>query len=191
MGTTSNYALPWPAPSALLKNGASAIRLLAEAVDTALQGPLLATTGDGTLSWDSKVAEVPWDVTDSPDRKRGTWTSPGSTERLVIPGKPGWYFVAASVRFQGKAEPDVYQVSIMTRAQGSDVGSGTRWATQRIELPDNSDSYTDLNVATMVRVANSDPAQGIAVRLSYAGSTQPPATDSDANKLRIHWLSAL
>lgn len=191
MGLTPKLDLPYPAPSAFLKNGAAAIQALAEKVESVLSAPLLATTGDGTLSWDAKVAEVPWDVTDSPDRKRGTWDSPGDAERLVIPNKPGWYFVAASVRFQGKAEPDTYQVSIMTRQQGSDVGSGTRWATQRIELPDNSDSYTDLNVATLVRVGNTTPQTGIAIRLSYSGSTTPPTTDDDANKFRAHWMSPL
>lgn len=191
MGTTNKLGLPWPASSAFVKAGAAAIQALAEAVEAELRGPLLATDGDGTLTWDTKVAEVPWDVTDDPARKRGGWDSPGNAERLVVPTRPGYYLVSTSVRFAGKAEPDVYQVGITTRQVGSAVGSGTTWAQQRIELPANSVDYTQLAVATLVRVADTTPRTGIAVRLTYNGSTQPPAVATGSNKLRVHWLSSL
>jgi hypothetical protein len=191
MGATSKYVLPWPANSALLKDGAAAIRALAEAVEASLLPPLLVTDGDGTLSWTTKVAEVPWDVTDSPDRRRGTWTSAGASERLVVPGTPGWYLVVASVRFTGKAEPDVYDVSIRTRDVGSTVGTGTVWGTTKIDVPNASADDSQISLSTIVRIPTTSPATGFAVRLSYKGATQPPATAAGNNKLRAFRLSAL
>lgn len=190
MGTTS-LGFPFPAASAFVKDGAGAIQALAQALNGYLRSPLLVTDGDGTLAWDTKAAEVPWDITDNPDRKRGGWDSPGSAERLVVPSTPGYYLVSTTVRFAGKAEPDIYEVAIKTRQVASAVGSGTTWAAQRIELPANSTDYTQLSVATIVRVADTDPNTGIAVRMSYNGSTEPPSSGVAANKLRIHWLSAL
>lgn len=191
MGTTTKLGLPWPAPSAFVKAGAAAIQALAEAVEAELRGPLIATDGDGNLNWTDKVAEVPWDITDNPDRKRGEWDSATNAERLVIPTRPGYYFVSTSVRFAGKAEPDVYEVSIRTRQVGDAVGTGVAWASQRVELPANSTDWTQLSVSTLVRVADTGPRTGVAVRLSYNGSTQPPAVGVGINKFRAHWMSSL
>lgn len=188
MGTTNLLGLPWPNVTDKVKDGATAIRQLAEAVENTLRCPLLVTNGAGELTWSLKVAEVPWDVTDNPSRKRGTWDSFGSNERLVVPATPGYYFVSASVRFGGKAEPDSYQLGINTRTQADQVGTGTTWAQTRIELPANSSTYSQLSVASVVRL---DVGQGIAVRLQYDGSTQPPSVGEGVNKLRIHWMSPL
>lgn len=191
MGLTTKYGLPWPSPTALLKDGATAIRSLAEAVELALLPPLLVTDGSGVTAWTAKVAEVGWDVTDNPDRRRGAWDSSGGNDQLVIPGSSGYYFVAASVRFGGKAEPDWYELQIRTRLVGDGVGNGTVQARQRIEQPANSTSYTQLNVATLVRVADSSPRAGFAVRLEYGGANSPPDVGAGVNKLRVFKVSAL
>jgi len=191
MGATSKYDLPWPEATAGLRDGWNGIKLLAQAVEAALLPPLLVTDGDGGLTWDAKVAEVPWDVTDNPDRRRGGWDSPGDKERLVIPSRPGFYLVAATVTFAGKAEPDWYDVRITTRAQGSAVGSGPSWARTRADVPNSSADETVVSLATIVRIADTSPRTGFAVRVAYAGSASPPATTAGSNKLRAYRLSAL
>lgn len=191
MGATNKYVLPWPAGIDAVRDGYTAIRQLAEAVESALLPPLLVTDGSGVTNYTDKVAEIGWDVTDNPDRKRGSWDSAGGADQLVIPNRPGYYLVSATVRFGGKAEPDWYDASIRTRQQGDAVGSGTRWAATRVELPANSASYSDLNLATVVRIADSTPRAGIAVRVSYGGANKPPDVGEGINKLRVYRLSAL
>lgn len=191
MGTTSKYGLRWPADTTLLRNMAAQVRLLAEDVEAALLPPLLVTDGDGALVWSSKVAEVPWDVTDNPDRRRGTWSSAGQAERLVIPEVGGFYLVTTSVAFTGKAEPDVYDVSIRTRTVGSDTGTGTVWGRTRVDVPNSSADESVVTLATLVRIPITNPRTGVCVRVSYKGSTQPPTSAAGSNKIRLHRLSAL
>lgn len=109
MGSTTRYGLRWPENFAKVKDGAAAIRTLAEDVEAALRPPLLVTDGSGTTSWSSKAAEIGWDVSDDPDRKRGTWRSTGVADQLVLPPVTGYYLVACSVRFGGKAEADWFE----------------------------------------------------------------------------------
>lgn len=191
MGTTTKYGLPWPAVIDKVKDGATAIRVLAEAVEEALRPPLLITDGSGVTSWSSKVAEVGWDVTDSPDRKRGSWDSNGGADQLVIPGSPGYYLVSASVRFGGKAEPDWYDLQLRTRQTGDGVGAGNVQARQRVEQPANSTSFVQLNVAGIVRIADTTPRSGFAIRLEYGGANNPPDVGAGVNKLNVYRLSAL
>lgn len=191
MGTTTKYGLPWPSPSLLLKDAASHIQALAEKVEDVLRPPLLVTSGDGTTGWSAKVAEIGWDSTDNADRKRGAWDSSGADDQLIIPTDPGYYLVTATVRFGGKAEPDWYDLQVRTRQQGDAIGSGTRWAGARTEQPANSTSYTDLTVSAIVRIPDTTPRTGIAVRAAYNGSTQPPDVGTDLNKLAVYRLSAL
>ena len=192
MGATSKYGLAWPDVTGFVRAGATAMRELAETVEAALLPPLLVTDGTEEPNYGTdKTGEVGWDVTDSPDRRRGEWDSGGGVERLVIPSLPGWYFVSTSVRFAGKAEPDWYEVQIRTRKLGDDYTTGTMWAQQRIELPANSASYTQLNAAGIVRVGATAPRTGISVRAAFGGSAQAPTGNPGANKLRIYRLSAL
>jgi len=192
MGLTTKYALPWPAQATdFLRDGAAAIRSLAEAVEAAIRPPLLVTSGDGSTTWTAKVAEIGWDAIADADRKRGDWDSVGGDDQLILPADPGYYLVAATVRFGGKAEPDWYDLQIRTRAQGDSVGTGTRWAGERTEQPANSASFTDVTVTGIVRVATTDPATGIAIRAAYNGATQPPDVGAGANTLSVYRLSAL
>ena len=195
MGTTPKYALPWPAGTAKVRDGYAAIRQLAEQVEAALLPPLLVTDGSEAPNYgadgNEKAGEPGWNVTDGADRKRGSWDSNGNAERLVIPQLPGWYLVSTTVRFGGKAEPDWYEVQVRTRQVGADTGTGTRWAGERTELPANSSSYTELSVATIVRIPDSSPRTGIAVRVAYGGANQPPTASPADNKLRVYRLGAL
>lgn len=192
MGTTSKYLLPWPATvTAFVRDGATAMRQLAEAVESALLPPLLVTDGSGITAWTAKVAEVGWDVTDSPDRKRGGWDSTGSADQLVIPSTPGYYLVSTSVRFGGKAEPDWFDLSIRTRQVGDAIGSGNVWAQNRVQQPDSTATFTQLAVSTIVRVADTTPRTGVAVRMQYAGAVNPPDVGAGVNKIRLYRLSAL
>lgn len=195
MGATAKYALPWPAVAGFLKDGAGAIQALAERVEAVLLPPVLCTSGDGDLVWAGGVAEVPWDVTDNPANKRGIWTSAGAAERLVIPGDSGFFLVTTSVRFTSAADVDYVEAAITTRQMGDAIGSGTKWATHRLVQP-QAGSYTTLSVASVVRVGDTDPDSGIAVRLefngsAFAGTGSAPGEGAAANKLRIHKLSAL
>lgn len=192
MGLTTKYSLPWPAQAVdFLRDGATAIRLLAEKVEDVLLPPLLVTDGSGVTAWTAKVAEIGWDVTDSPDRKRGGWDSTGANDQLVIPSLGGYYLATASVRFGGKAEPDWYDLQIRTRAQGDAVGSGTVWAETRTEQPANSGSFTQLNIASVVRIPETTPETGLVVRVAYNGATAPPDVGAGVNKLRLFRLSTL
>lgn len=201
MGTTTKYGLPWPANSGLVRDGAAAIRALAENAESILLPPLLATTGDGAVAWtngpgngdgwsDGPVGhgEIPWDVTDDPARKRGGWTSAGANEKLVIPALTGYYLVTATVRLGGLTTNAVLELGINTRAQGSEVASGTRWATQRTELAESSDTYAQLAVSAIVPV---NAGQGIATRVYYSGWSAAPTSPAGANRLQIVRLSAL
>ena len=192
MGATTKYGLPWPDVSAFLRDGATAIRQLAEGVEGALLPPLLVTTGSAEANYGAdKTGEPGWNVDDDANRKRGGWRSPGDTDRLVIPALPGWYLVCASVRFGGKSEPDWYDAQLRTRAQGDAVGSGTLWARTRIELPATSDTFTHLTVSGMVRIGDTDPDTGFTVRMAYGGATKPPDSDPADHKLTAIRLSAL
>lgn len=191
MGVTDKYEFPWPSPSAFLRAGSTAIRSLAEALEAALLPPLLVTDGSGSTAWSSKVSEVGWDVTDDPDRKRGGWDSTGADDQLVIPSTPGYYQVATSVRFGGKSEPDWYDLQVRTRQVGDSIGDGNIWGRTRVEQPANPTSFTQLGLSTIVRVADTSPRTGIAVRLEFAGDDDPPDVGDDVNKLRIIYLSAL
>lgn len=191
MGVTAKYGLRWPAVTDLVKDGATAIRSLAEDVEAALRPPLLVTDGDGTTGWTAKVAEIGWNAIADADRKRGSWTSVGADDQLIVPDLAGYYLVAATVRFGGKAEADWYDLQIRTRAQGDAVGSGTRWAGVRTEQPANSTSYTEVTVTGIVRIAVTSPVTGIAIRAAYNGATQPPDVGAGANTLSVYRLSAL
>jgi hypothetical protein len=192
MGATTKLNLPWPAVVAFVKDGATAIRQLAEATEDALRPPLLVTDGDGSTSWSAKVAEIGWNAIADADRKRGDWTSVGADDQLIIPGDPGYYLVAATVRFGGKAEPDWYDLQIRTREQGAAVGTGTRWAGVRTEQPANAGSFTDVTVTGIVRIATTSPnPTGIAIRAAYNGATTPPDVGSGANSLSVYRLSTL
>lgn len=197
MPVTSKYALPWPSPAAFLRNGAAAMGELAEAVEAALRPPLIVTDGDGALAWaGDKVAEVPWDITDNPDRKRGTWTSPTpNAERLVIPSLSGWYYVSTTVTLAPKAagtnDPDSYDVRITTRAQGSGSGTGAVWGRSKVDVPNTTADDSAVTLSTIVRIPDASPPVGFAVRVSYKGATAPPATTAGSNKLRAYRLSAL
>lgn len=191
MGTTTKYGLPWPSPSLLLKDAAAHIRDLAEGVEGALRPPLLVTSGDGVTAWTAKVAEIGWDSTDNADRKRGSWDSVGAADQLVIPNAPGYYQVNASVRFGGRPEPDWFDLQIRTRQQGSAVGSGDVWAETRIEQPANDTSFVQLSIAAIVRIPDTTPRTGIAIRAAYNGAANPPNVTAGVNKLSIYRLSTL
>jgi hypothetical protein len=191
MPLTDKYDLPWPRPSDFVKDGSTAIRSLAEAVEAALRPPLLVTSGDGVTAWSAKVAEIGWDSTENADRKRGSWDSIGAADQLVVPNAPGYYQVNASVRFGGKPEPDWYDLQIRTRQQGSAVGSGDVWAETRSEQPANDTSFFQITIAAIVRIPDTSPRTGIAIRASYNGAANPPDVTSGVNKLSIHRLSAL
>lgn len=191
MGATTKYEFPWPAVTAFVKDGATSIRQLAEAVEAALLPPLLVTSGDGSTGWSGKVAEIGWNAADDANRKRGEWDSTGGDDQLIIPDLPGWYWVTSTVRFGGKAEPDWYDLEIRSRQVGAGVGTGTKWAGVRVEQPANLTSFTELAIAGMVRIPDTSPRTGIAIRASYNGANNPPDVGADVNKLSVFRWSAL
>lgn len=189
MGATSKYGLPWPATTAFLKDGATAIKSLAEAVEAALLPPLLALSSTDEPDWTTadKAGRVAYDVSDAANM-RGNWNNSGSN-RFVIPPTPGWYMVATSFRFGGQASSDVYELRIQTKQQGADQSTAYTWIRDRREIPSQAaDTYSQISTSTLVRVLD---GYGIQVEVAYAGSTNPPATTVGSNKLRAFKVSAL
>lgn len=186
MGQTTSYAFPWPSPVGFVRDGAAAIRTLAEAVEAALLPPAIACNAGSEPDWGADHAgSVGWNIT-APDRVRGVWTgTPAGNYRLVIPPTPGWYMVAASYRFGGKSTADRYQIGLQTRVSG-----GTDkfiWLTNQVEIPSQAaDTWSQLTIASPVHV--SGPNIGIEVTVQYDVGV-PPAETLIAHKLRIHKLS--
>lgn len=196
MGSTPKLALPYPEPSGAVRDGAANMRLLAEAVEDTITAPLLVTTGDGDLSWSGGVAEVPWNVTDSPPYSRGSWYSAGTREKLVRPNLPGWYFVSASVRWASAGDVDSLRTDLVTRAQSTTEGTiGESWGQVRVVSPGGAE-VTVQQIASIVRVPynETDPV-GFAIRMSYTGAgwagSTPPSVGTGVMSLRAHWLSPL
>jgi hypothetical protein len=65
------------------------------------------------------------------------------------------------------------------------------WAETRIEQPANDTSFVQLSIAAIVRIGDTTPRTGIAIRATYHRAANPPDVTSGVNKLSIYRLSAL
>lgn len=182
MGSTTR-GYPYPEAEDFVKDGASAIQGLAEAVDadtSSLDGPdLIVLTSSATDPGSDNRPN--WDFS-SPIRVRGAWTTHAGNH-IITPPSPGWFFCAASWipidvgGVGGGSGFNTYSIYLQTMIAGNDPATdSTNWMRSAQNIADGETSR--LHVSGIVEV-NADANRGIQITLN-PGSIPGLAADTSA-----------
>lgn len=201
MGSTTDYGLVYPEPSGKVADGATAMRLLAESVEDALNPPLLIATGGDAGAPDpffyasgGFVGEFGWNVADG--RQRGFWPGGNNSVRVVTPD-PGYYLVNASVQVSRLSPWATYTVAIGTRSTSTTQNLATLAARSTINAEALTDSdVVHVNASALVRIADTTSGVVIQSRPARTGGADSssivmPLHAMGSCRLSIHRLAAL
>lgn len=189
MGVTTR-GLPYPEPEDLVYLGANDFQELAEAIDAQLED--LASPPSITLqgSTDNPDADsrVVW--ADPSVRQRGVWSWTPSGGHLIVPPKPGLYFVSLTYKLDpiGSSGDDHYNytVRLQRKVLGDDQADAHTEKSFQPPTVVGTDG-PDLSLSGLVNI-NDTPDMGIQVQITcpdVAGNK--PAPDETA-QLQIVYL---